>query len=262
MRKLLPALALCVGACAGIGGIGAIACATGTPAAQPVAGDSLQMLVVVTAGWDAVDGTLRAFERKDSGSAWIEAGPSVPVVVGRAGLAWGRGLHPAQQDGPAKREGDGKSPAGVFTLGEAFGLAGEPPAEWRLPYLSLTGEVECVDDVASPHYNRLVTKASAGTPDWKSSEKMWMEPLYKWGVVVEHNRHPVQASGGSCIFLHIWRGPGKGTAGCTAMEEAALTSIIAWLDQAKKPLLVQLQQEEYARLRATWGLPGTAGATP
>ncbi|RPJ83634.1 MAG: hypothetical protein EHM13_06960 [Acidobacteria bacterium] len=218
--------------------------------------DARQLLLVVTGNWNAVDGTLLRFDRPDASAAWQAVGPPIPVVVGRTGLAWGRGLHPSQDGGPVKREGDGKAPAGIFRLGKAFGQVDEAPALWHMPYLFLAGDVECVDDVGSVHYNVLVTKQSVGTPDWKSSEKMWTEPLYKWGVVVEHNQQPVQASGGSCIFLHIWRGPGRGTAGCTAMEEPALTAAIAWLDPARTPLLVQRPREAYARLRSAWGLPG------
>jgi len=222
--------------------------------AGPLAG-ARQLLLVTTGDWDAVDGTLQRFERASEFSAWKPVASPVRIVVGRTGLAWGRGLHPPQEGGPKEREGDGKSPAGIFRLGRAFGQAGEAPASWLMPYLPLAGDVECVDDPASVHYNGLVTKRSAGTVDWKSSEKMWTEPLYRWGVDVEHNRQPVQASGGSCIFLHIWRAQGRGTAGCTAMEEPALTPAIAWLNPARTPLLVQLPRDEYVRLRSAWRLP-------
>jgi len=96
---------------------------------------------------------------------------------------------------------------------------------------------------------------------------MWAEPLYKWGVVVEHNGtparvprwgprpQPTQPGAGSCIFLHIWRGPDAGTAGCTAMAEPALLDTIRWLDADKSPVLVQLPVAEYRRLKAVWTLP-------
>ena len=49
---------------------------------------------------------------------------AAPVSVGRNGAAWGLGLHAAQPQGPQKQEGDGRAPAGVFTLGAiSFSIA-------------------------------------------------------------------------------------------------------------------------------------------
>jgi hypothetical protein len=61
--------------------------------------------------------------------------------------------------------------------------------------------------------------------------------------------------GGSCLFMHIWAGAGHGTAGCTAMPQSELESVLLWLDPARKPLLVQLPAEDYTRLSPHWGLP-------
>jgi L,D-peptidoglycan transpeptidase YkuD (ErfK/YbiS/YcfS/YnhG family) len=60
---------------------------------------------------------------------------------------------------------------------------------------------------------------------------------------------------GSCIFLHIWAGPGSNTAGCTAFPEAKVRVIMGWLDPEKRPLLVQLTRNQYAELRTRWKLP-------
>jgi D-alanyl-D-alanine dipeptidase len=225
------------------------------PADDPLK-DSRQVLLVLTDGWDAVNGTVQRFERSSADGPWQAVGPAVPVVVGRSGLAWGNGVASLSGPGPVKHEGDGKSPAGVFRLSTAFGQTPDKPSGWQWPYRYLADEVECVDDVRSASYNRLTTRSAAARADWSSSEKMWQEPLYKWGVVVDHNTSPrVQPAGGSCIFLHIWRGPGRGTAGCTAMEESALTTTIAWLAPKRAPLLVQLPRTEYERLRSAWRLP-------
>ena len=225
------------------------------PADDPLRG-SRQLLLVLTDGWDAVDGTMQRLERSSGDGPWRPVGPAVPVVVGRSGLAWGRGVASLPGPGPVKREGDGKSPAGVFRLSTAFGQTPDSPSAWNLPYRYLGDDVECVDDARSAFYNRLTTRREAAQADWSSSEKMWQEPLYKWGVVVDHNAPPqVQSAGGSCIFLHIWRGPGRGTAGCTAMEESALTTTMAWLAPKPAPLLVQLPRAEYERLKSAWRLP-------
>lgn len=221
---------------------------------------SRQLLVVTTRGWDDVPGTLRRFERKGLKGAWAQVGTDVPVAVGRNGLGWGAGLvETSGAAGPRKKEGDGKAPAGLFSLGTAFGFAPREEASWlRVPYMPLTPAVECVDDTASRSYNLIVLRDAAGGADWNSSERMRSVEGYRWGLVVRHNAAPPVAGRGSCIFLHIWAGAGRGTAGCTAMEEANLTELLRWLDPKQSPLLVQLPEAEYARLRAAWRLPALA----
>lgn len=214
-----------------------------------------QVLLVLTDGWDAVGGTLWRFER--DGDGWRRVGDGVPVVVGHAGLAWGRGLHPAPPLGePRKREGDGRGVAGVFRLGTAVGYAPDAPAGVTLPYRRATRTLRCVDDPASSHYNRVVDAATVPV-DWKSAEKMRRrDALYRWLVVVDHNIQPAPEPGaGSCIFLHIWRAAGRGTAGCTAMAEGDLVTVMRWLKPEHRPLLVQLPRPAHAALREAWGLP-------
>ncbi len=215
---------------------------------------SRQLLVVITDDWNAVAGTIQRFERKDGDGPWNAAGARVPVVVGRNGLAWGRGVGEITSGGPMKEEGDGKAPAGVFRLGTSFGRSARALPGATSPYRSLDDNVECVDDVRSAHYNKLVTRREVDRVDWSSSERMWTEPLYRWGIVVEHNAPDVTPGAGSCIFLHVWRDAGAGTAGCTAMDEQHLTAILKWLEPAARPLLVQLPRSEYDRLTPGWGL--------
>ena len=220
---------------------------------------STQIMVVKTADWNAVQGTLQRYERSHPGGKWKPVGEAITVVVGKNGLGWGSGIdsiyaglrEPAD---PVKREGDGKAPAGIFRLGSAFGYAGQEQPGWRMPYLSLTPSIECVDDAASKFYNRVLDGAGV-SPDWKSSEHMRRpDELYRWGVVVDHNADPPKAGEGSCIFLHIWRGPGQGTVGCTAMPPEQIEALLAWLDPARKPLLVQAPALRYRVLRK-WNLP-------
>src|SRR2546423_236121 len=215
-----------------------------------------QLVLVTTRDWDAVQGTLRRFERKNAKAKWQPVGAAVPVVVGRGGLGWGAGLNARTGEGPSKKEGDGKAPAGVFKLGPAFGFGTTAEASWvRMPYTPLTESVECVDDVSSRRYNLIVDRDAVRDVDWKSSERMRSVEGYRWGVVVEHNSTRPAPGRGSCIFMHIWAGPEKGTAGCTAMEQPNLEELMRWLDAKKRPLLAQLPEAEYARLRAAWKLP-------
>lgn len=213
-----------------------------------------QLLVVTTPAWDSVSGTLRRYERAGPRDRWRAVGAPVPIVVGQSGLAWGDDALGRRGD-PHKREGDGRAPAGRFSLGTAFGFAAPAAMErLRMPYLQLADDTECVDDASSAHYNT-VTRRSATRVDWTSAEHMRAIDLYRLGVIVRYNARPVRRGRGSCIFLHIWRAAGSPTAGCTAMPADDLETVVDWLDAAREPTLVQLPAAEYARLRRAWALP-------
>jgi len=219
---------------------------------------SRQLLVVVAPAWDECAAQLRRFERENLAGDWQAVGEVIAVSLGRAGLAWGRGRHP-NVGGTAKREGDGRAPAGVFPITALFGYASPDSALARaakLPYLGASRDLKAIDDPASVHYNRIVDQSSVAQPDWVSCEDMLRDDQrYAVGAVVAHNAEPPVPGAGSCIFLHVWAGAGGPTAGCTAMSLADMTAIAGWLDGAALPLLVQLPRVEYEKWREAWGLP-------
>ncbi|MGA8503760.1 MAG: hypothetical protein WB683_19575 [Candidatus Sulfotelmatobacter sp.] len=228
---------------------------------------STQTIVVTTPNWNAVEGRLQRYERATTHEKWRPVGEPISVVVGKNGLGWGIGVIATEDPNvraasdPVKKEGDGKSPAGVFALGTAFGYASEPLEGLKMPYLNLTSSIECVDDPGSAQYNRIVDR-SVVAPDWNSSEHMRNAgESYRWGIVVDHNgtvkgdTSPPERRGGSCVFLHIWHSHDQGTAGCTAMSEIDLKTFLTWLDPARKPLLVELPEPIYERLINRWMLP-------
>ncbi len=224
--------------------------------ATPVPADSRQMLLSVSAGWDETAATVGRYERASATQRWKRVGAPLAASLGQAGLAWGRGLHRGAAQGPMKKEGDQRSPAGVFRLREATGYAAVAPPGTRLPYRQATATLRCVDDPRSAHYNRLVDEAGVAK-DWTSAEDMRRpDDLYRLLVWVGHNDDPVQAGSGSCIFLHFRDTPQDVTAGCTAFDEGRMEELLAWLDPAARPVLVQLPEAVQRKLGAVWGLPG------
>ena len=218
---------------------------------------SQQCVVVLTDNWASTIGVMRAFERRGATASWKERGPEIAVVTGKNGLGKGRGLvHLDFEGAPIKQEGDDKAPAGIFRLSSAFGYATAGSAAWiKLPYLTLTKRIEGIDDPNSRYYNKLLDRSQIAKVDWRSSEQMRRaDLLYKWGVVVDHNPAAVPGAG-SCIFLHIWKGPASPTAGCTAMAESDLVKLIRWLDPARHPILVQMPRPIYRSIRAKYSLP-------
>lgn len=234
------------------------ACAsTRAPDPAPLA-DAGQVVVVTSPGWDSAQAHLQRFEREADGS-WRSVGAAVPVMLGRSGSAWGLGLHPGQASGPQKREGDGRAPAGVFAIGEAFGYA--PEGVGALPYAPMQASHYCIDVSGSPLYNRIVDAREVGADAVAgSTERMRLDlhndgdARYRQGFVIAHNAAGVPDQG-SCIFAHLLRRPDETTAGCTAMDDAAMDTLLRWLDPARTPRFVLLPDAEYTRLQSSWQLP-------
>ncbi|SFV58589.1 Gll0911 protein [hydrothermal vent metagenome] len=204
--------------------------------------DSSQLLMVTTADWNTKDGELQRYEREEKN--WKKVGTPINIVLGRNGLGWGVGLHSIPKDAKyIKKEGDGKAPAGLFALGNGFGYE---KFKIDFPYSVYKQTDHCIDDSKSEFYNTIVDSTKI-KKDYKSFEHMRLKNnLYKYGITVNHNPNQV-ANAGSCIFMHIKSKSGGGTAGCTAMKEGAIITILKWLKKDKKPLLLQLPQEEVAK---------------
>lgn len=196
-----------------------------------------QVLLVLAPDENSICAELRMLER-GADDAWKQWSETIPVTLGRNGLAWGLGEHksPPPVNFRIKREGDGCSPAGVFRLPLAFGEA--PTPKCKLRYVPITETLLAVDDPQSRFYNQIVDSAQV-TQDWASTEFMRRDDgLYRRGFVVAHN--PANQPGaGSCIFIHLWRSQGQPTAGCTAMSGENLERVLAWLDPAREPRLIQ-----------------------
>ena len=202
-----------------------------------------QLLMVTTKEWNTKEGTLQRYEKNKG--IWEKIGQPISIILGRNGLGWGIGLHTTPQNASyIKKEGDGRAPAGLFHLGHGFGYN---PYDISFPYHISTTSDQCVDDSRSQWYNQIVDSTQVQR-DYKSFEKMKLNnPLYKYGITVEHNPQAM-AYGGSCIFIHIRSENGKGTAGCTAMRESEMMTLLRWLKKEKQPLLLQLPKEEMLKV--------------
>jgi D-alanyl-D-alanine dipeptidase len=225
---------------------------------SPVPKNSKQMILVLTDSITSTNGNLVYFERPNDKSKWVQLSKTIPVVIGRNGLGWGRGLNSIDSSKlPMKTEGDGRSPAGVFELSAAFGYASaEEMKGLKIPYIPVTEMVECIDDIRSSHYNQIVSRDEIKEVDWQSSEKMYFAEIwYEQGVIIDHNTNPIINGAGSCIFIHNWSLPNETTAGCTEMEPVNLKKIIYWLDSSANPVLVQLTKQLYSKYQQTWELP-------
>lgn len=170
-------------------------------------------------------GQLQLFERSRTEAIWRLVRSAAPVNVGRRGVAWGRAFrHLASNGEPVKIEGDDRSPAGIYQLGRPFGFAASSLAG----YLQIGSDSVCVEDPSSPAYNKFASRWTVGLS--VNKEGMRATPLYRRGLVVDY---PTDAAhkAGSCIFFHVWKRPGSGTAGCVTMPENRVALLQAFANR-------------------------------
>jgi L,D-peptidoglycan transpeptidase YkuD (ErfK/YbiS/YcfS/YnhG family) len=210
-----------------------------------------QVILVITQDWTTTIGKLQRYEA-DQGQ-WKKIGGEIAVSIGKSGLAWGNGIHTTKGE-PHKKEGDGKAPAGVYSLGTMFGYSDSSPASGNYPYRQATVRDYFVDDVKSPDYNTWVAipaeQPNAPRERWQSFEKMKRnDAVYEYGIVINHNTAPIVKGDGSAIFFHVWRSSTSATLGCTSMSKENLLILMRWLDATKNPLVIQVPLTALAQLK-------------
>ena len=215
-----------------------------------------QLIVGTAPDWNSMHGRLQKFERDPQGNWRADAGP-IPVLLGKNGLAWGRGVEGTDEPGLHKQERDGRAPAGIFKVGKIYTYDAVLPAGSDYPYHQVSAADAWVDDPGLPDYNRFVTIPDPDHPPaWFEKMKMRHGDFaYRWLVEIRHNADPPVANAGSAIFFHIRRGVDRPTSGCTSMAEPDLISLIRWLRADDHPAYVLLPEGEYVKRWRAWGLP-------
>ncbi|ABD10319.1 hypothetical protein Francci3_0935 [Frankia casuarinae] len=167
--------------------------------------------VIVVSGIDrnANTNNVTLWERADPGSAWKTYGAP---LIGRNGADGWTYDH---------REGDLRSPIGVFSLTAAGGKLADPgtglPYEYRPSFYRATGPrgepmPDAFNYVVAIDYNRL--------PGYPPSDPT----------------RPLGPQIGGDIWLHVdHRSP---TRGCIAVEQDALVAILRWLTPMAHPMIV------------------------
>jgi L,D-peptidoglycan transpeptidase YkuD (ErfK/YbiS/YcfS/YnhG family) len=182
-------------------------------------GPAAQAVVVNAPRYGSTTATLTAYQR-EAGS-WRTAFGPWPANVGTRGVA------PPEE----KREGDGRTPSGVYGFDFFFGVAADPGVQF--PFRRVSRSIVWDDDPASPRYNTWVDLAqqSAGN----EPEPMYVTPAYDYGAVIAYNTARTPGLG-SAIFLHVSNG--GPTAGCVSLPADRLVQVLRWLDPAQNPRIV------------------------
>jgi len=115
-----------------------------------------------------------------------------------------------------KKEGDKKTPKGLFNLGRVFfrkDRINKP--ETKLECISIKKNLGWCDDVRDKkNYNKLVNRSKV-----KKSEKLYRKD-YKYDLLIpiKYNTDSRISGKGSAIFIHLTKNY-KATAGCIALKK-------------------------------------------
>ena len=150
-----------------------------------------------------------SFHEKDEAGTWREI-ISCNAYIGKKG--WGK-----------TREGDMKTPAGVYTFTEAFGILEDPGCP--MGYTQVDDSHYWVGDSNSERYNMMVSTRDYDSFNKKDSEHIIDYSLpYKYCLNISWNYDRTPGKG-SAIFLHC-QSKNKYTAGCVAIPENVMREVV------------------------------------
>jgi len=181
-------------------------------------GNATQLITVAAPTQSSTEGTLTAWEHTDGG--WRRKIGPVHAYLGSEGIGQSSEQH-------------SRTPQGTFTLTQGFGRETDPGT--HLPYFRTDLQDWWVSDVGARSYNTHQRCAAESCPfDTGASEQLnLVDPEYDYAVVIDANMNPVVPGAGSAFFLHVANG--GPTAGCVAIDQGTLVTIIQWLDPAQHP---------------------------
>jgi L,D-peptidoglycan transpeptidase YkuD (ErfK/YbiS/YcfS/YnhG family) len=179
-----------------------------------------QLITVEAARLKTTSASLRLWRRE--GRCWAPVAGPWTARVGWNGLSGKR------------REGDGTTPTGVFTIGRTmYGNAPNPGVRYR--YRRLVCGDWWNEDPRTPTYNTFQHVRCGTRPPFRvTTPGLWQEKrAYRHFAVIEFNMRPVVPGRGSGIFLHAQTG--NSTNGCVSLPADRLVTVLRWLDPAKSP---------------------------
>lgn len=229
-----------------------------------------QLVVVVAESSHSSEAEFALFNRIAPDREWRREGEWRKAVLGRNGMTM------------MKTEGDGKTPAGVFPLGDVYGHGdGFVAKENAMAWIKLvTRNMRCNDDPRSVFYNRVVTTGTLPEVGVYSQREMngrtvkeflpgpppalieMHDERHETAIVIGYNmRNPSGAKAepvpgrGSCVFLRI-NVSGQPAEGSVALRASDMDDLLFWLGIGpsentsiiRDPYIVLLPKAKYLEL--------------
>ena len=150
-----------------------------------------------------------SFHEKDDSGKWQQI-LSCSAYIGKNG--WGK-----------EREGDGKTPTGIYSFTMAFGIEADPGCS--MGYTQVDDSHYWVGDSESDMYNRFVSVNDYDSFSKKDSEHIIdYKTAYKYCLNISYNEDG-EPGRGSAIFLHC-QTKNHYTAGCVAIPENDMREVL------------------------------------
>jgi L,D-peptidoglycan transpeptidase YkuD (ErfK/YbiS/YcfS/YnhG family) len=188
--------------------------------------DATRVLTVTAASSGDTVATLQAWT-KAPGGGWLTRGPRVTAHIGAEGMS------------SAPSESRSATPEGSFTLTQAFGRFGNPGTGLR--YFRTDPADWWISQAGSLYNTHQHCSGSCPFTQGSPNEHLYYEvPYYNYAVVIDYNTRNapggVRPGAGSAFFLHVT--DGRATAGCVAVPQATLLSIMRWLTPSAHPRIL------------------------
>ena len=126
------------------------------------------------------------------------------------------------------KEGDCKTPIGVFSVITAFGIKDDPGTS--ITYVKATDDIYCCG--CSKYYNQIISSKTTGHKCKKGEHLIDYNPDYDYGIFFNYNEDGVVGKGSS-LFIHCM-GNKNWTHGCVALPEEDMKYILQNADQNMK----------------------------
>ncbi len=138
-----------------------------------------------------------------------------------------------------KHEGDGKTPIGTYALREVFYRADRlPRPETAIPVRELTPTTGWSEDPARDDYNTEITVPATGDAPAGVDRMTRDDHVYDITVIIGYNDDPPVKGRGSAIFMHVARPGYTPTAGCVALSESDLRSVLKHVTPESKIIIL------------------------
>ena len=140
-----------------------------------------------------------------------------------------------------QKEGDQKTPQGIFKFNSYFGIADNPGT--KLPYIKLNNSLYWNGDSNSDRYNQMVNIETYQNFDKSKSEHLIDETLaYQYAMNINYNEEGIPYKG-SAIFLHCYT-KNPYTAGCVALPYTYMESVLKNVSKNAR-IIIDLKENIY-----------------